>query len=106
MEMCPDLAALHGYLCADGYVIKNPFNSPYRYFRIGLRNTEPVLLFDFKERFERLFGDSPTISRVVDRCQICVRKYYEFFTTQFGSFYSHEWQMPALNKESAAINDT
>ena len=49
--MAVDLISIHAYLCADGYVIKSK-NPKYKYFKIGLRNTNPVLLRDFQEKFE------------------------------------------------------
>ena len=56
MKIGENLAAVHAYLCADGYVIKNPENSKYNYFHIGLRNTNLVLLKDFQENFYQVFG--------------------------------------------------
>ncbi len=103
MESCVDLAALHGYLSGDGCVVKNPSGQSHKYYRVDFRNTEPVLLRDFQERFEAIFLDIPVISGRQDRCTKSSKGAYEFFTTKFGSFYSREWRMPEMTDECAAV---
>ena len=56
-----DLAAIHGYLCADGYVITHAPNSKRKYYRLGLRNTELVLLSDFQSKFFRAVVEIPLL---------------------------------------------
>ena len=102
MESCVDLAALHGYLSGDGCVVKNPPGQSHKYYRVDFRNTEPVLLRDFQERFETIFLEIPVISRRQDRCTKSSKGAYEFFTTKFGSFYSREWRMPEMTDECAS----
>jgi DNA mismatch repair ATPase MutL len=53
METCTSLAALHGYLSGDGYVIKNPPTQKQKYYLIALRNTEEKLLLDFQENSKK-----------------------------------------------------
>jgi len=98
MKLDENLAAVHAYLCADGYVVKNPENQKHKYYRVGFRNTNLVLLKDFQEKFEKVFGVKP---RLVEgqRCEKGSKNIYELLTKIFGSFYSWEWKMPELNKE-------
>lgn len=102
MKLDESLAAVHAYLCADGYVIKNPENSKYKYFHIGFRNTSLTLLKDFQERFEKVFKIKPYLIEG-QRCRIGSKEIYELLTNKFGSFYSWEWRMPKLNNELSKI---
>lgn len=102
MEFNEDLVAIHAYLCADGYVIRNPETQKQKYYKIGLRNTNFILLQDFQERFFRYFKIKPHLYPH-QRCQLGSKEIYEKLTNQFGSFYSHEWNMPSLNKELTKI---
>lgn len=95
--MDENLAAVHAYLCADGYAIKNPETQKNKYYRVGFRNTNLVLLKDFQENFEKVFGIKPLLYEG-ERCQKGSREIYELLTKEFGSFYSWEWRMPKLNK--------
>jgi hypothetical protein len=95
MRFDENLAAVHAYLCADGYVIKNLPTQKSKYYKIGLRNTNLVLLKDFQIKFEKIFGITPHI-RKDGRCEIGSRETYEKLTKEFGSFYSWEWRMPKL----------
>jgi len=99
MKIDENLAAVHAYLCADGYVIKN---DKFKYYRAGLRNTQLILLKDFQERFEKVFGVRPTI-RKEGRCEKSSKEIYEKLTKEFGSFYSWEWQMPELDEDLMRI---
>lgn len=103
METCTSLAALHGYLSGDGYVIRNPPTQKQKYYIIGFRNTCKELLLDFQEQFENVFLEIPTISKDTDRCSKGSRLLYEFFTERFGSFHSREWSLPKMSKECRRI---
>ncbi len=98
MELNEDLAVIHAYLCADGYVIKNPSRQKHKYYTIGLRNTNLLLLKDFQKRFEKYWGIKPKLVEG-QRCYKNSKHVYEFLTQNFGSFYSWEWRMPQLNKK-------
>jgi len=89
-----DFAAVHAYLCADGYVCKNLPSQKTKYYRIGLRNTCPELLEDFQTRFDNVFHKKPIISKQQDRCLIGSRELFYFLTENFGSFYSADWSIP------------
>ena len=102
MKFDENLAAVHAYLCADGYVIKNPETQKQKYYKIGFRNTNFVLLGDFKDKFEKVFGVKCSLYEG-QRCQKGSKEIYELLTEKFGSFYSHEWSMPELNKKLSKI---
>jgi len=91
-----NFASIHAYLCADGYVIKNPSNQNKKYYTIGFRNTNLILLRDFQNKFYRLFGIKPYLIEG-QRCRLGSKEIYKQLTNQFGSFYSWEWKMPKLN---------
>lgn len=97
MKFDKNLAAIHGYLCSDGYVIKNPESQKHKYYYIGLRNTNDVLLSDFQEKFEAVFEIKPIITNE-GRCKIQNKGIYELLTKEF-SYYSYEWKLPELDKE-------
>lgn len=101
MKFNEDLAAIHAYLCADGYVIKNPETQKNKYYRIGLRNTNLALLSDFQQRFFRYFAVLPHL-REGQRCDLGSKGIYYFLTEQF-SYYSYEWEMPALTKKQLSL---
>src|SRR3989338_1268288 len=98
MKFDKNLAAIHGYLCSDGYVIKNPDSQKHKYYYMGLRNTNKVLLSDFQKKFEASFGMEPIITNE-GRCKIQNKEIYELLTQDF-SFYSYEWELPELRKDS------
>ena len=98
MQLNEDLAIVHAYLCADGYVVKNPKTQKIKYYRIGLRNTNYVLLEDFQKRFEKVFNIKPHL-RIGERCEKGSKEIYEKLTKKFGSFYSYKWRMPKLTKK-------
>lgn len=87
-------SAVHAYLCADGYVIKNPSNQKRKYYRIGLRNTNTTLLKDFQLRFEVAFGLKPHILNS-ERCYIGNKQIYYELTKDF-SYYSKDWRLPKM----------
>lgn len=97
MKFDNDLSAVHAYLCGDGYVIKNPLTQKHKYYRIGLRNTNQVLLKDFQVRFFRYFGLKPYI--VEGRCSIGSKEIYKILTEDY-SYYSWEWRMPKLSNSN------
>lgn len=101
MKFNEDLAAVHAYLCADGYVIKNPKMQIHKYYLIGLRNTNETLLLDFQRRFNEFFGLTPIICKD-GRCRIQNKDIYHFLTSDF-SYYSHEWKMPKLSKRNLSF---
>jgi len=98
MKFNNDLVAVHAYLCGDGYVIRNPKTQKKKYYRIGFRNTNEILLNDFQKRFEMFFGKRPKID-IGERCRVDSKEIYEKLTKEFGSFYSWHWKMLKLNKE-------
>ncbi len=102
MKLDKNLVAVHAYLCADGYVIKNPETQKHKYFCIGFRNTNLVLLKDFRDRFEKIFDVKPHLIEG-QRCRIGSKEIYEKLTKKFGSFYSWEWKMPKLNGKLSKI---
>ena len=97
-----NLAAVHAYLCADGYVIKNPPKQKSKYYVIGFRNTNLTLLKDFQDKFDKVFNVKPHLIEG-QRCRIGSKEIYEKLTKEFGSFYSWEWKMPELNEKLSKI---
>lgn len=102
MNLDKNLVTIHAYLCADGYVIKNPETQKQKYYMIGFRNTNLVLLKDFQKKFKDVFGINPYLIEG-QRCRIGSKEIYERLTKEFGSFYSWEWKMPQLKKELSKI---
>lgn len=98
MRFNQNLSAIHGYLCSDGYVIKNPPSQKQKYYKIGLRNTNNILLKDFQQKFKSVFGLMPHIMND-GRCAIGNKDIYHYLTKDF-SYYSYEWKLPKLNKRS------
>ncbi len=98
MKFDTNLAAIHGYLCSDGYVIKNPETQKHVYYYIGLRNMNNTLLEDFQQKFRKVFGIQPIITQD-GRCKIQNKEIYESLTKDF-SYYSYEWKLPSLSKEN------
>jgi len=97
MKFDSNLAAIHGYLCADGYVIRNPKIQKKKYYQIGLRNTNYGLLKDFQDKFFAHFGVKPKI-RLGERCNIGSKDLY-FLLTKNYSYYCYEWNLPKLSKK-------
>lgn len=97
MKFDINLAAIHGYLCGDGYVIKNPENKKHKYYHIGFRNTNQELLLDFQNKFYKFFKIRPHITNE-GRCRIQSKRIYGFLTKHF-SYYSYEWIIPNLPKK-------
>ena len=102
MKLDENLAAVHAYLCADGYVIKNSEAQKQKYYMIGFRNTNLILLKDFQDKFEKVFGVKPYLIEG-QRCRLGSKQIYDRLTKEFGSFYSWEWKMPKLNKKLSKI---
>lgn len=98
MKFDENLAAVHAYLCADGYVIKNPKTQKHKYYYIGFRNTNGILLNDFQKRFNNYFNIKPRLMQG-ERCIVQNKEIYELLIKKFKTFYSWHWQMPKLNKE-------
>ena len=102
MKFDENLVAIHAYLCADGYVIKNPKTQKQKYYKIGFRNTNLILLKDFQNRFEKVFGIKPHL-RKDGRCEVGSKKIYMRLIREFGSFHSQIWRMPALSNKLLVI---
>ena len=98
MKFSSDLASIHAYLCGDGYVITS-YNKKYKYHHIGLRNTNIVLLKDFQNKFAKVFGLTPIITKDVDRCRIGNKELTLKLLKEFGSFYSVNWKLPKFSKK-------
>jgi len=96
MKFDKNLAAIHGYLCGDGYVIKNPKHQKHKYYHIGFRNFNDVLLRDFQDKFNLLFDYKPHITNE-GRCRIQNKDIYYKLTKNY-SYYSYEWTLPKLSK--------
>ena len=93
-----NLSAIHAYLCADGYVIKNSENQKHKYYYIGLRNQNIILLKDFQEKMKQEFKINPIITKD-GRCKIQNKELYYTLTKDF-SYYSSNWRLPNINKEN------
>ncbi len=93
-----NMSAIHAYLCADGYVIKNPVTQKHKYYYIGLRNTCLDLLEDFENKFEAEFNTKPR--RGKDGRSVVQNKELYYFLTKDHSYYSKNWNMPELSKEN------
>lgn len=101
MKFNEDLATIHAYLCADGYVIKNPPTQKHKYYKIGLRNTCRTLLEDFKKRCDNEFCVNAIIYRN-ERCSFGSKEVYRRLTESF-SYYSYEWSLPKLPKNLLSL---
>ena len=97
MKFNQDLASIHAYLCADGYVIRNPITQKHKYYYIGLRNTNIILLKDFQNKFKQVFALMPIITND-GRCKIQNKNIFFQLTKDF-SYYSDEWSLPKLSLE-------
>lgn len=95
MQFDQNLASVHAYLCADGYVIRNPETQKHKYYYIGLRNTNEILLKDFQNKFAKAFGLMPIITND-GRCKIQNKNIFFQLTKDF-SYYSDEWAIPQLS---------
>ncbi|NCO11784.1 hypothetical protein GW924_04285 [Candidatus Pacearchaeota archaeon] len=102
MKFDENLAAVHAYLCSDGYVIKNPPIQKQRYYYIGFRNTNETLLKDFQKKFYNYFGVLPRL-RKGERCIVQKKDIYYKLIERFGSFYSKDWKVPKINKNILGI---
>src|SRR3989344_7748838 len=100
MKFNKDLASIHAYLCADGYVITNPPSQKHKYYYIGLRNTNETLLHDFQSKFERVFRIRPIITNE-GRCKIQNKAIYQKLTKNY-TYYSDKWNFPKLSKNNYA----
>ncbi len=99
MNFDKNLSIIHGYLCGDGYVIRNPKDQIHKYYQIGFRNTNKTLLEDFQRRFTRVFRITPIISKDNDRCKIHNKEIYYLLTKKF-SYYTREWELPRLKMDN------
>ena len=97
MKFDDNLSSIHAYLCGDGYVIRNKEGGKRKFYVIGFRNTNLLLLKDFQFRFKKIFGFKPVITKDLDRCKIHNKDIY-FILTKDYSYYSREWEIPFLSK--------
>jgi len=95
MEFNEDLAVIHAYLCADGYVITNK-KPGHKHYHIGFRNTNKVLLSDFARRFKKQFNIKP--HDYGDGRKIIQSKKLFYYLTDGFSYYSREWVVPDISK--------
>ncbi len=102
MKLDENLVAVHAYLCADGYVIRNLSYKKPKYYRIGFRNTNLILLKDFQGKFYKYFNFRPSLYPN-ERCQIGSKDIYFELTKNFGSFYSDNWSLPKINSKLVKI---
>ena len=98
MKFNKNLAAVHGYLCGDGYVIRNPETQKHKYYHIDFRNTHKILLEDFQKKFQIIFGLKPYLVND-SRCRIQNKEIYYTLTKDF-SYYSYKWKLPKLSKSN------
>jgi len=98
MEQNQDFASVHAYLCADGYVIRNQ-EIGKKYYYVGLRNMNIVLLKDFQKKCRNVFGINPIITRQKDRCKFQNKEICLKLLADFGSFHSHKWSMPKMSRK-------
>ena len=97
MKFNKDLAAIHGYLCADGYVIRNSETQKHKFYVIGFRNYNLTLLRDFQSKFFKQFNKKPKL-RKDGRCIINSKEIYFGLIKKFDSFYSREWTFPNIHR--------
>ena len=96
MKFSKELAAVHGYLCSDGYVSRNQPHQKHKYYIIGLRNTNNFLLKDFQEKFYKIFLIKPKLI-ANERCHLNSKELYEKIIN-LGPFHSNNWKYPDLPK--------
>jgi len=101
MKFDRNLSAIHAYLCADGYVIKNPEHQKHKYYYIGLRNRNKILLKDFQNRFSQVFCIKPIMYKD-GRCKLQSKEIFHKLTQEY-SYYSDKWTLPKLSKENLRI---
>ncbi|MCH8328878.1 MAG: hypothetical protein IIB81_00625, partial [Nanoarchaeota archaeon] len=93
-----NLSIIHSYLCADGYVIKNPETQKSKYYYIGFRNMNETLLEDFETNFYQFFKIKPR--RCKDGRSVVQNKGLYYLLTKDFSYYSREWKLPDLDKDN------
>ncbi len=93
-----NLSIIHAYLCADGYVIKNPKTQKQKYYYIGFRNMNNVLLEDFEKNFFEYFKVKSR--RCKDGRSVVQNKALYYELTKEFSYYSREWQIPNLSDDN------
>ncbi|MAG19944.1 hypothetical protein CL618_00745 [archaeon] len=98
MEFNKNLAAVHGYLCGDGYVIRNPETQKHKYYVVGFRNQNLTLLNDFNVKFNKQFKKLPKLRDA--RCVVNSKEIYYQLVQKFNSFYSKDWSLPNMDCEN------
>lgn len=101
MKFNKNLSIIHAYLCGDGYVIKNPKTQKQKYYYIGFRNMNNVLLSDFEKNFFEYFKIKPR--RCKDGRSVVQNKALYYELTEDFSYYSREWTMPNLSDENLKL---
>ena len=99
MNFNEDLSAVHGYLCADGYVCTNLPHQKHKYYSIGLRNTNYTLLKDFQNKFYSIFKIKPKLEKG-QRCRLYSKEIY-YKLMENGPYHSNNWRYPNLSKENS-----
>ncbi len=96
MNFNEDLSAVHGYLCADGYVCTNLPHQKHKYYSIGLRNTNYTLLKDFQDKFYKIFKIKPKLEKG-QRCRLYSKEIYHKLMEN-GPYHSNNWKYPNLSR--------
>jgi hypothetical protein len=99
MEFNRNLSTIHGYLCADGYVSTNLPHQKHKYYSIGFRNTNNILLKDFQENFYKVFNIKPKLIEG-QRCILYSKEIY-YILMQNGPYHSNNWIFPPLSNYNA-----
>ncbi len=99
MEFNKELSAVHGYLCADGYVCTNLPHQRHKYYSIGFRNQNLILLKDFQDKFYEVFKVKPTLV-IGQRCRLYSKKLY-YTLMENGPYHSNNWKYPNISKENS-----
>ena len=96
MKFDKNLSAIHGYLCSDGYVSRNLSHQKHKYYSIGFRNTNFVLLKDFQDLFYQVFKLKPKLEKG-QRCRLYSKELY-FKLMEEGPYHSNNWRLPNISK--------
>src|SRR3989338_6557081 len=106
MKFDENLAAIHGYLCGDGYI-----SSQDKEISIRFGNTCLRLVKDFKKRTEKIFSIKRkiTLKKVKNRkdyyCYCATKKQIYKELILYGPYYTANWRLPIkfLNKKGLAV---
>jgi len=106
MKFDSNFAAIHGYLCSDGYV-----SSKDKERSIRFSNTRLELVEDFKNKFEIVFDINRRIfiKKVINKKDSYhyngTKKEIYNYVIKFGSYYAREWYLPIayLDKKGLSL---